>query len=98
MAKKHHKTNSFSMTGLADWMRSYARWFAVGFAAFILLSLTVIFFLLIGLWNLIVRPVATWIPECSSQLQMTLDERQKIQTLEEKVQNLEQQLQKDAQR
>lgn len=98
MAKKHHKTNSFSMGGFTDWLRSYARWFAVGFAAFILLSLTVIVFLLIGLWNLIVRPVATWIPEGASQLQMTLDERQKIQVLEEKVQNLEQQLQKDVQR
>lgn len=98
MAKKHRTSNSFSLGGFADWMRSYARWFAVGFAAFVLLSLTVIVFLLIGLWNLIVRPVATWIPEGASQLQMTLDERQKIQVLEEKVQNLEQKIQKDSER
>lgn len=98
MAKKHRASNNFSLNGLADWMRSYARWFAVGFAVFILLSLTVIVFLLIGLWNLIVRPVATWIPEGVSQVQMSLDDRQKIQVLEEKVQNLEQKIRETPER
>ena len=89
MAKKTKSSAVFSIEGFASWAKQYARWFFLGFASFVLLTILTIFLLLVGIWKLIVRPVANWAPETIQTIQ---NDSGKIQRLEEKIQQLEQRL------
>lgn len=89
MPKKRKQSSVLSIEGFVSWARQYARWFMLGFASFVVLTILTIFLLLVGIWKLIVRPVANWVPETVQSIQ---NDSGKIQQLENKIQKLEERL------